>query len=71
MPNELFAENSWIQVMLGQGIRMKATLVAFATDGTLTTVSSSDYLVRTPFRSAGTIERAPGVSWPTPHRTSC
>lgn len=37
----------------------------YDTGGTLQTLSSSVYLVRTPWRLPGTIERAPGQSWPT------
>jgi uncharacterized phiE125 gp8 family phage protein len=34
-------------------------------DGTLTTVDSSLYLVKTPFRSLGRVYRAPDEDWPT------
>lgn len=37
----------------------------YATDGTLTTSTATDYIVRTPWRGLGSIERAPNVTWPS------
>lgn len=36
----------------------------YDTSGTLTTLSSSVYLTRTPWRQPGSVERAPGQTWP-------
>lgn len=37
----------------------------YATDGTLTTVSASDYLVRKPWKQPGHVSRAPNATWPS------
>jgi uncharacterized phiE125 gp8 family phage protein len=37
----------------------------FDSAGTEQTVSSANYLVRTPWKQPGTVERAPGFEWPT------
>ena len=36
----------------------------YATDGVLTTLATDQYIVRTPWRGQGTVERAPLVVWP-------
>jgi uncharacterized phiE125 gp8 family phage protein len=41
------------------------SLKYYDTDGTLTTLASTYYLTRIPFRQPGSIERAPDQTWPS------